>query len=335
MNRRAQLLGLFAALCGATLLFACGGEETTEEPVDSTDHVGLFEIPISLNNQASGPSDAVRIEISPTELRLNYRPVVALEHGRPADTAIADHVITPLREALTSGPARRQAAIRMHANIPYLTFVEVLNTLQSASLRDVLIAVRAPGENPSEAWMQFPHFQVIPAGDEAPVFESRAIPWDEFVPQWQAVYDACRAGQYVNCDGPYAHTAEGGDLEMEMWTRAQGMKVTFRQINAPEPARTGGGGVAMIEGLAPPAVTGGGEPEVTPATEGAFTVRFQESTAADGSAISNMVAPVCADRQCQAIFLTDATAMSMRVISFLGATFPNGTQRPQVAFRLP
>ena len=81
--------------------------------------------------------------------------------------------------------------------------------------------------------------------------------------------------------------------------------------------------------------SGGGEPEVTPATEGAFTVRFQESTAADGSAISNMVAPVCADRQCQAIFLTDATAMSMRVISFLGATFPNGTQRPQVAFRLP
>ena len=59
------------------------------------------------------------------------------------------------------------------------------------------------------------------------------------------------------------------------------------------------------------------------------------ATAADGSAISNMVAPVCADRQCQAIFLTDATAMSMRVISFLGATFPNGTQRPQVAFRLP
>lgn len=332
MNRRAHVLGLFAVLSGSTLLFACGGEDAEEEVVDSTDHVGLFEIPISRNNQAPTPSDAVRIEISPTELRLDYRPVVTLEHGRPPATAIADHVITPLRQAITGGAARRRASIRMHANVPYLTFVEVLNTLQSASLRDVVIAVRPPGETPSEAWMQFPHFQVVPAGDEAPTFEGSPIPWDAFVAQWQTVYDTCRAGQYIDCDGPYTNTAAGGDLQMELWTRGQGMKVSFRQINPP-PAAPTGQGVQMIEGLAP-VPTAGPAPESVPATEGAFTVRHQESTSAE-SALSAMVAPVCADRACQAIFITDATAASMRVISFIGATFPNGTERPQIAFRIP
>ncbi|MCA9609989.1 MAG: hypothetical protein KC619_30545 [Myxococcales bacterium] len=335
MTRRAPAPLLLAGLAGALLFVACGGEETTEEPVDSTDHVGLFEIPISRNNQATAPRDAVRVEISPTEMRLNYRPILPLEHGRPAAGAVSDHIITALREGITGGAARRQAALRMHANTPYLTFVETLNTLYSAGLRDIVVSVRTLGAEPREAWMEFPHFQVVPAGDESPTFEGRPIPWDEFVPSWRTVYEACRAGQYVDCDGPYSNTAQGGDLEMELWTRGQAMKISFRQINAPEPEHTGGGAPALIEGVAAaPAPAGGEEPEGTPATEGAFTVRHQESTEEE-SAISTMVAPVCADSQCHAVFVTDATAPTMRVISFLGAAFPNGTERPQVAFRLP
>ncbi len=334
MNRRALASTLLAGLAGATLFVACGGEEATEEPVDTTDHVGLFEIPISRNNQATAPRDAVRVEISPTELRLNYRPVLTLERGRPADAEVADHVITKLRQEITGGAARGQAALRIHANVPYLTLVEVLNTLHSAGLRDVLVSVRTLGANPTEAWMQFPHFQVVPEGGEAPTFEGRPIPWDEFVAVWRNVYEACRAGQYIDCDGPYASTAQGGDLEMELWTRGQGMKVSFRQINAPAAAPSGGGGVAMIEGVAAAPAPAGELEEEPPATEGAFNVRHQESTS-ENSALSTMVAPVCADSQCRAIFITDATTPSMRVISFLGATFPNGTERPQVAFQIP
>ena len=44
-----------------------------------------------------------------------------------------------------------------------------------------------------------------------------------------------------------------------------------------------------------------------PATEGAFNVRYQEA-AAEQSALSALVAPVCADITCQATVETDAAA---------------------------
>ncbi len=336
MERRPLASVLVCSLLAAGLASACGGEDEAAAEVDTTPHVGLFEIPISRNNQASEPSDVVRIEVSPTELRLNYEPLLELERGRPAESAVADHIITALRSSIQANAARRRASIRMHANVPYVTLVDILNTLQSASLRDVYVAVRTPGESPSDAWMQLPHWQVV-AADGEPSYEGTPPRWDAFVEHWRAVYDACRAGQYVDCDGPYANTARGGELDMELWTRGQGMKVTFRQgANAPEPesAGGGGGGVALIEGIAA-APAAPAEEEGTPATEGIFTVRHQEATAAGDSALSALVAPVCADQQCRAVFITDATTASMRVISMLGAVFPNGTERPQIAFRIP
>lgn len=326
-------------LCAPAVVLAlaalgCGGETAEEAPVDTTDRVGLYEIPISRNNQASRPSDPLRVEISPTELLLNHRSLLALERGRPPAAEVADHVITRLRQEITSGAARSQVALRIHANVPYLTLVEVLHTLHSAGLRDVLVAVRTLGATPTEAWMQWPHFTVVPAGDEPPTFGGRPIPWDEFVTVWRSVYDACRAGQYVDCDAPYTNTARGGDLEIELWTRGQGMKVSFRQINAPAAERPrGGGGPALIEGVAP-APAAPAQAETPGATEGAFTVRQQDATS-ENSSISAILAPTCADSQCRAVFVTDATTPAMRVVSFLGAAFPNGTQRPQVAFRIP
>ncbi|HHH28104.1 MAG TPA: hypothetical protein ENK57_07135, partial [Polyangiaceae bacterium] len=329
MNRRIAAT-LLAPCLAFVVLAACGGEEDAEAEVDTTPVVGLFEIPISRNNQASAPSDAVRVEVSPTVLRLNYEPVLDLERGRPADGAVTDHIITALRSGIQGDAARSRASIRIHANVPYLTLVEILNTFQSAGLREVLIAVRTPGESPTDSWMQLPHYQVI-AADAEPEFEGRAPRWDTFVEHWRAIYDACRAGRYVDCDGPYSNTAAGGDLDMILWTRGQGMKVTYRQgANAPEAetAEGGGGGVAMIEGVAAAPDQPAAEDEGTPATEGAFTVRHQESTAEGDSALSAVSAPVCADTQCRAIFTTDATTPSMRVISMLGAVFPNGTERP-------
>jgi len=335
MERRLLVLALVSCLSAPALLTACGGEEEEAE-VDTTPHVGLFEIPISLNNQASEPSDVVRIEVSPTEMRLNYEPLLELERGRPGEAEVNDHVITQLRAGIQEGAARRRVSIRMHANVPYVTLIDVLNTLQSANLHEVYVAVRTPAETPAEAWTQLPHWQVV-ASDDDVSFEGEAPRWDAFVEQWDAVYQACRAGQYVDCDGAYSNTAAGGDLDMELWTRGQGMKVTFTQgANAPEPEPTGtGGGVAMIEGIAAPPAAVAAADEGTPATTGAFTLRHQEATSADGSALSAMVAPVCADHQCRATFVTDATTASMRVISMLGAVFPNGTERPQVAFVIP
>ena len=113
------------------------------------------------------------------------------------------------------------------------------------------------------------------------------------------------------------------------------MKVTFSQINAPEVTPTGNG-PALIEGVGPAlprGVPGEMEPE-PPATMGAYNVRHQEATNED-SALSNLVAPVCGDVTCQATVVTDASTPSMRVISMIGAAFPNGSHPPQLAFRIP
>lgn len=337
MDRRASILvacSLFASTLG---LVACGEDEPEGEQADNTPIVGLYEIPISRRNQATAPSNAARLDISPTLMRLDGHEVVTLERGRPADSEVSDHVITKLRQQLTSGAARSQVALRIHASVPYLTFAEVLNTLESANQRDVLIAVRTPGETPQEAWMDLPHYQVIEHGAE-PSFEGRPAPWSAFTEHWEEVYQACRAGTYIDCDGPYARTAEGGELAMELWTRGQGMKVTWTQANPPEEEEEGGGGggVAMIEGVAaaPPDPTLEEEGLSPPATTGAFNVRHQEATAED-SALSSFSQLVCGSTQCQATVVTDATTPCMRVISMIGAVFANGFTEPQLAFVLP
>lgn len=329
------------ALCilfvsSALFATACGGEEQTEEPVDETPIVGLYELAISRNNQGSAPSDAALIEISPTVLQVDHRPVAELNRGRPADGDVGDDIITGLLTRLRGAPARSRVAIKMHATVPYLTLVQVLNTVQQAGIHEAHFAVRTTGDAPAEGWMPLRQWQVVPNEGEIE-WATRALPWSAFSEHWREVYSACRAGQYIDCDAPYTNIAEGGELEMELWTRGQGMKVTFRQINPPEPepAGGGGGGVALIEGLAPaPAAPAEAEEEGTPATVGAFTVRHQESTLEE-SALSNQVAPVCANQACRAVVVADATGQSMRVISLLGGVFANGFSQGEIAFRLP
>ncbi|HJL15200.1 MAG TPA: hypothetical protein RMH99_06065 [Sandaracinaceae bacterium LLY-WYZ-13_1] len=341
MTRRALRLATISILGALLGLVACGDEEEAAETVDTTPIVGLMEVPISRNNQGTEPSNAANIEISPTELRLNHQKVADLERGRPPEGQVSDHVITPLREALSSSAARSRAALTVHASVPYLTLVETMNTLQSVGLREAHFAVRTLGESPQQGWMPLTQWQVAEAGEEVE-FPGRAVPWSAFHEQWQEVYEACREpgrGRFIDCDFPYENIAEGGELLVTLWTRGQGMKVTFQQVNAPEEEESsggGGGGVALIEGIAPAPAPAEGEEEEEgePATQGSFTVRHQEATA-DPSALSNLSQPVCGNRSCRAAVTTDATTMSMRVISMLGAVFANGFEQPQLVFQIP
>ena len=333
MNRRALALALLCSALAAGALVACG-HEAPAPAEDMTPIVGLFEIPISRNNQGRAPTDATRVEISPTELRLNGTKILDLTAGRPAANEVSDHVITRLLEQIRGSAARSRASVKIHASVPYLTLVETLKTLESANLHELHIAVRTLGASPTEGWMVLHHWRVVPESDEPTEFSSRPLPWSAFTDHWQAVYDACRAGQYIDCDGPYPTTAQGGTLAMDLWTRGQGMKVTFRQAGAPVEEEGAGGGPELIEGIAPAPVAADAEGESPPATEGAFNVRHQEA-AAEESALSSLVAPVCANQACQVTVSADASGQSMRVISMVGAVFPNGTTEGEIAFQIP
>lgn len=302
--------------------------------MDTTPIVGALEVAISRNHDDPPPGNAALIEISPSELRLDHRPVLSLANGRIADAELADSVITKLRQDLAAAP-RPGAAMWVSANVPYLTLAQVLTTLRAANVREVSFAVRRSTSGADIGYMKLTRWRVVPPGDEPVAFESPARPWSDFVDHWREMYASCRQGQYIDCDGTPRNIAQGGDLQVVLWARGQGMKVTFRQINAPPeqpPSRPRG--PALIEGVrAPPPPEE--EVDLGPVvSEGSFNFRHQESVA-ENSAFSATVQPVCGNRSCPIVVEADATTPSMRVLSMIGAAYANGFVEPDLAFRMP
>ena len=121
-----------------------------------------------------------------------------------------------------------------------------------------------------------------------------------------------------------------------MWTRGQGMRVTFQQANVEieeeEPARRAG--PALIEGVAAAPAEPEEQPQGEPRRSGAFTLRHQDATT-EQSALSAIANPVCGAESCQTLVHTDPDTPMMRVVSLIGAFFPNGASQPELRFRLP
>ena len=59
-----------------------------------------------------------------------------------------------------------------------------------------------------------------------------------------------------------------------------------------------------------------------------------EATAAE-SAISDMMRPLCGSHACGGVVVADKETMTMRVLSLLGAAFPDGSAPPTLAFLTP
>ena len=67
---------------------------------------------------------------------------------------------------------------------------------------------------------------------------------------------------------------------------------------------------------------------------GAFTWRF-DGAVADLSPISAAFRPLCGPSPCGIVVTGDKETMSMRLISFIGAAFPDGSSAPQIRFLVP
>jgi biopolymer transport protein ExbD len=333
MQRRVLLFALLSSLAAFAVLVACGQEQPA--PTQAAPIVSAVNLPISRNHLAPEPSNSVRIETTAEELRLNGEKVLDLTGGRVADAELGDNVITKLRTRIGSAPARGSAALWINATTPYATLAQVLKTVEAAGLREINFAVRR-GMNNEIGWMKLTRWRVAPAGEDFVQFTERPLPWTAFTEHWHDCYEACReAGveRYINCDATLTRVAEGGNLQVQLWTRGTGMKVTFLRVPPPEePAAEG-------EPPPPPQQEKAYRPPpggfaLPPATEGAFNFRQQEAVD-DESAIGETVRPVCGAQSCQVVVEADATGASMRVLSLIGAAFPNGFSEPEIAFRLP
>lgn len=330
-----------AALIPLSLLWACE-DPAPANPVEETPAVGLAELPIALRNAETRPADAFAIDVSPTTVRLDGDDIVTLEGGKVPASERDGQLIAKLHSKLRAGVARRTASVRMHVNIPYETMAMLIGTLRSARVRRVAFEVRKPGPAIETGWLVLDDAVVQPAGDEAVAFEGDLQhTWDEVLTAWDEVYEACRSGDYVGCDKkPEANLATGGLAEISLFARGSGLQARFRRFGegGDQPK---GGGAPLLEGVAPPRPKPGEEPFVgpdgeviEPTSEAMFTFRYQSATS-DPSTISSTFRPVCGIEPCGVVVRGDAGTGSMRLISFIGAAFPNGTPSPRVVFEMP
>ncbi len=333
---------VFGVAISLSFAVACGGSEEQTQAVDSTPIVGLMELPIAHRNDGPAPGDAMYVEISPTELRLDHQPVFTLDRGRLADSEISPEGLTKLTTALRGAPARSRVAITTHSLVPYGTASRVVQSLLAAGYREMSFAVRPhspTGAPPSQAsWLAISHPQIAQAGRgvlDPETYGGGVLQWRHFVEHWSESYAACRAGSYVDCDPVPAAPAEGGFLQTVLWARGSGMQIRFNRVGAPLPAPAPGrpSAPALIEGVRAPSPTEGEEPPPDPSVSGAFAFRATVATEAQ-SPISNVMRPVCGASPCQVVVEADEETPMMRVLSFIGAAFPNGSMAPQIVFRL-
>ena len=350
MSTRLGLLASVRAplILGASLavsIAACG-EEAPPVVAELPPLVGALEVPISFRNDAPQPSGALRIEGSMNELRLEGQPVyTGLSRGLVPDTEWTPEGLTQLLTRVRAAPARSAVVITFLGTVPYETAVRVVQTLTTAGYHEIVWQVRPPGGNPTaRGWLAMSNPLVAPA-EGAFTFPGGARPWEQFTAHWAEMYDACRAGQYIDCDGSPNEPAPGGEFQLVLWSRGQGMQMRFNQVNAPEAAPTGPAPVALLEGVPADPNAGGEPPPPPPDTSGVFSFRADEATHVEtdratgtqtpSSAISTTARPVCGAAPCSVILEADGETPIMRVLSFVGAAFPNGSIAPVIAFRLP
>ncbi|MDW8361405.1 MAG: hypothetical protein RMK74_03295, partial [Myxococcales bacterium] len=321
---RAHLCAVVSALIAAS---ACG-KQPPPQTAEAEPLVQLLELPISLRHGGQVGADAAKIEIGGTELRLDGRAVMSLNEGSvPAAERSADE-LPRLRDALKAGPARRLAAIRMHGATPWSTTVLVLASVKAAGLSEVAFEVRK-GRSTQTGWLHLSRFRVEPASDAFPRFEGAAARlWDEMLTAWPEAHAACRRSHFVDCSPAPTATRRGGGLALTLFARGQAIKTEFWRIApADEPAEPPA--PRMIEGVrAPPPE----QLEPEPVTQGAFTWRFEAAIEEGLSPVSGAWRPLCGARPCGALVTADAGTMSSRILSLVGAAFPEGAAEPELVF---
>jgi len=320
------------ATIAALALCACGEEEPVE--TESPDPVvGPLELPISFRHETSAPATPLRVEIAPGRLRLDGHTLFEMSGGEIPEGERSGDVVPKLAEAIAGSAARNAAVIRAAAPTPYMTTSLVLNTLSEANIQQVAFAVRK-GSTTDMGYLKLDRFQVRAEGDEWVEFpQSHQRRWNELEPIWSDMYSACRENHYVDCAFKPESIAEDGAMQITLFTRGNAVKVELHRFGAPDPEPSGGGGgPALLDGLEPaqPAEV----EEAPPATTAAFTWRFQASTQ-EPSVVTATMRPLCGARPCGVVVTAEGQTPTMRILSFLGSAFPNGTDAPQVMFQIP
>lgn len=324
-------LGVAGVVCASILVLGCGSKEEEQKP-PAQPIVGVMELPVSLRNADSAPSDVRKIEISPTELRVDGEAVLTLAGGKIATADRTGDIAPKLKDKLST-PARSAISVEMHAGTPYATMALVLASASTAGIRNVAFKVRKPGGSSDVGWLAINGFHTVSAGTDASFENVATRPWSDFVNAWEAVEQGCRGAMTGNCAYKAEKIAEGGQLLIALHSSGDGININFKQVGAPPPADAPKPQkVEMLEGVPTDPVRE--LEEAPPATSASFQFRAKEAQSSP-SPITATIKPVCGTSQCGALVQADAVTLTTKVLALTGAAFPDGSPAPSLAFEVP
>ena len=346
---------LASIVLGALSLSACGGDKPAEEtPPPSGPIVSVLELPVTLRSQGAAPGDAAHLEISTNEIHLGGQSVISLASGYVPEAERQSDQIPKLAKALSAGP-HGAVSLSVASGAPYETVVLALATAKAAGVGKLDFQVRAPSAT-TAGHLVIDAFDVKPKtnSDTNQTFAGLSPrPWSDFSTQWDAVGNACKSSPTGSCAYKPEKIADGGELKIVLHAAGQGVNVEYFRIGpqpeaeaAAEPEKAAKGAkkkkptkkkgkkVEMIDGVPAPKDVVDEALNAPPATEALFQFRAQEAVA-NPSAITATIKPVCGTSACGVVTQSEKNTPFVRVISLLGAAFPDGTTAPQVVFELP
>lgn len=349
------LTGLVLATGIVSTFACCGGDKSKEAPPPSGPIVSVLELPVSLRSGGKAAADAANLEVSPNEIHLAGQSVLTLNGGAVQAADRQGDQLPKLATALAAGP-HASVSMAVASGVPYETVALVLATAKAAGAGQIAFQVRAPGgSNPGYSIVDAYEVAAKSNSDQGATFAGLpARPWSDFANQWDAVQGGCRSSQSGSCAYKPEKVASGGELKIVLHAAGQGVNVEFFRIGPPpedapaEPEPAAGKGkaktakakkkkgkkVELIDGVQAPKDVVAEAENATPATEALFQFRAQEAVSSP-SAVTDTINPVCGASACGVVIQAEKATLFVRVISLLGAAFPDGTPAPHVRFEVP
>jgi hypothetical protein len=235
--------------------------------------------------------------------------------------------------------------MRLEAIIPYETVALVLNTAKQVGVMNAAFQVREVGNTTRTGWLNVDSYVMSSRADDVPPIQTvNAKSWDAFTAKWKDVTSACRTAASGNCAYADTNFAKGGTLKIELHTSGRGLNINFFRRGL-TPAQEHEEEVKRKKDLAKKKesfLQGHISHEEMveylllgdPSTQALFQFRYQEALAAP-SALSQTIAPVCGQDRCGVLIAADKISPMVRMITLMGAAFPDGSTQPAYAFEMP
>jgi hypothetical protein len=332
-------LALIASACGKD------GDKGAEEGEDAplAPALGVLELPVSLRTGDPAPDNAFTVEANPNELRAEGKVVTPLENGAVPKDKQANGIIAPLKAALTGG--RAHVALKLHSSLPYETIALILNTANSVGVRHATFEVRKPGGGSETGWLRAENFTMTPRTVEEVKFANiPARSWNDFPALWEDIYNGCRTSQSGSCAYVQENVAEGGKLQIVLHASGRGVNINFHRVGftaeqlaeerQKQEAALAEKKKTFLDGRMSQTDLEKALLEGAPATQALFQFRDKEAFASP-SALSATIAPACGKKACGVVVSADRNTMGVRIMSLIGAAFPDGAAPPTLAFEQP